>query len=83
MVVVTKWLFVLGQFSSLGYMHSNNGRDSCELFISEAKINGVSLGWLLIFVVVDYLRLRVVKPARFARFLLVASSIPNVDPSKK
>ena len=48
----TKWLFVLGQFSSLGYMHSNNGRDSCELFISEAKINGVSLGWLLIFVVV-------------------------------
>lgn len=31
-------------------MHSNNG---FKLFISEAKINGVSLGWLLIFV--DYL----------------------------
>ena len=59
----TKWLFVLGQFSSLlpddllallSLVYAFQQWSSCELFIrARAKINGVSLGWLLIFV--DYL----------------------------
>ena len=51
----TKWLFVLGQFSTgAARLYAFQQWFSCELFISVshpvnsgyAKINGVSLGWL-------------------------------------